>query len=277
MARPRKQGMDYFPLDVDMFQDDKFVEIAVEHGNERTTYVIIRLLAELYRVGCCYRWAEKDQKIFAHKIGLKITEVKKIIDTCLEANFFNREVYRTTGFLTSKGIQRRFFYSVRGRKEVSIPEGVLLINGESYTDSININYIIVKNSIEHNTNVSNVETLHISNISNVETKKPKETNEIDKSGNKKRLINESDHVLLSEPQIESAKQNYLEDGLDLYDLKLGVQILDTYATNHPKKFKKYISHYLVLIGWVKDEVLKKKKIAMDAERSETYLKNSVSR
>ena len=32
MARPRKQGIDYFPFDVDFFEDDKVALIEAEFG-----------------------------------------------------------------------------------------------------------------------------------------------------------------------------------------------------------------------------------------------------
>jgi len=32
MARPQKNGLDYFPLDVDMDQDDKIALIEAQHG-----------------------------------------------------------------------------------------------------------------------------------------------------------------------------------------------------------------------------------------------------
>ena len=32
MARPRKTGLDYFPFDVDFFEDEKIVAIAGEFG-----------------------------------------------------------------------------------------------------------------------------------------------------------------------------------------------------------------------------------------------------
>ena len=34
MARPQKAGIDYFPMDVDMDQDDKILLIEAEHGVE---------------------------------------------------------------------------------------------------------------------------------------------------------------------------------------------------------------------------------------------------
>lgn len=163
MARPKKQGMDYWPFDVDAPSDDKFVFVASRHGQERAWYVWTRLLCELYRVGCCYRWGPDDLATFAFKIGLPAAEAGPVIASCIQAGLFSKSVYEATGFLTSKGIQKRFFYTTRGRVQVTIPEGVLLIAKSELPDTLtvlirSIDHSIVKNSIEHISEVSNVET-----------------------------------------------------------------------------------------------------------------------
>ena len=48
--RPIKQGLDYFPLDVDMDTDDKIVLIESRYGSDGFT-VIIKLLMKIYRNG----------------------------------------------------------------------------------------------------------------------------------------------------------------------------------------------------------------------------------
>lgn len=63
---------------------------------------------------------------------------------------------------------------------------------------------------------------------------------------------------------------FKEHDLEAEDLTFGLQMLQTYAENNPKKFGKYKSHYMVMRGWVFDKVLDRKKRMLDLERSELY-------
>ena len=39
LARPRKDGLDYFPLDVDLFEDDKIKILKARYGADGITYL----------------------------------------------------------------------------------------------------------------------------------------------------------------------------------------------------------------------------------------------
>jgi len=70
------------------------------------------------------------------------------------------------------------------------------------------------------------------------------------------------------------KTNYAESGLEPHDMRAGIECLETYAVNNGKKFKGYVSHYLVLIGWVKGQIVETRRKTLDLERSEVYLLKS---
>lgn len=85
-------------------------------------------------------------------------------------------------------------------------------------------------------------------------------------------------VLVTDDEFEKLKnQHYQTDLLDHKDLADAFLALQTYAVNEPKKFKKYKSHYLVLIGWVKDKVMQSKKAALALARETSYLESSLER
>lgn len=48
MARPKKQGIDYFPLDVNFFSDVKIRKIARACGSQSTS-ILICLLCNIYK------------------------------------------------------------------------------------------------------------------------------------------------------------------------------------------------------------------------------------
>lgn len=127
MARPAKQGLDYFPMDVDMPEDDKMMALEVEHGPAACWY-IIKLWCSLFRVGYCYRWSEKDEKIFAHKCRIPVEELREYLRTAFEFEVFDHDVWTRTGFLTSKGIQRRYLEVVKKRKNVKIDSANWLLS-----------------------------------------------------------------------------------------------------------------------------------------------------
>ena len=50
MARPNKNGLDYFPLDVDFLEDEKMLAISGEFS-VKGEIITLRLLCEIYRNG----------------------------------------------------------------------------------------------------------------------------------------------------------------------------------------------------------------------------------
>ena len=50
MARPKKSGLSYFPLDVDFFEDPKIKILRARYGRDGIVFYIY-LLCEIYRQG----------------------------------------------------------------------------------------------------------------------------------------------------------------------------------------------------------------------------------
>ncbi len=79
MPRPTKDGLDYFPLDVDIDNDEKMELVEAKHGLLGFA-VIIRILMRIYRNGYCYPWTEKEQLLFSSRIGVELEQVREIIN-----------------------------------------------------------------------------------------------------------------------------------------------------------------------------------------------------
>ncbi|MBD5326805.1 MAG: DUF4373 domain-containing protein [Bacteroides sp.] len=108
MARPIKQGLDYFPFDVDFFNDEKIVAIAGEYGikGEITT---IKLLCAVYRNGYFIEWSEMLKfKLLKELPGVSTDLLENIIRRLVKWDFFDKNLFDTASILTSKGIQRRY-------------------------------------------------------------------------------------------------------------------------------------------------------------------------
>ena len=59
MARPTKTGLNYFPLDVDFFDDPRVGAVTVEHGTEGQAAVVM-LLCAIYRNGYYIEWTQEN-------------------------------------------------------------------------------------------------------------------------------------------------------------------------------------------------------------------------
>lgn len=270
MARPKKRGIDYWPHDVDMQHDDKFVRVAAKHGEERAWFVWTRLLSELYRVGLCYRWYPEDQEVFAHKLGLKPQEAIKVVNTCIKVGLFDEDTLLKTGYLTSTSIQRRFLYTIRGRKELRVPEGVLLVEAPE-TISLILKKSKEKESKEHISHVSD----GLSKVSNVETPnngKPQEKKPEEKPEQAPEL-KKYPPIKLFPHEVEKLKERYAEEGAMLRD---GIELLQAWAEKEPRQFAKLGgktgSHYLTLRGWPLERALALQTARNRQEKSEEHLR-----
>lgn len=127
MARPTRQGVDYFPLDI--YLDDKFKFIEIKFGLKGFA-VIIKLLQKIYSYGYWYGWEDDEKLIFAHENNIDVDLLENIISESLDRDIFNKSMYERYNILTSTGIQKRYQEIVKRRKNVEIVEEYLLIDGE---------------------------------------------------------------------------------------------------------------------------------------------------
>ena len=132
MARPIKDGVDYFPLDTDFFEDKKIKLIRAEFGTKGIV-VLLALFCEIYRdYGYWRKWDDDDCYLMAEAVGCGLTSenIKQVVQGCLRRSIFDRRVFQAFGVLTSAGIQRRYIRMLRSRKNISIiQEYWLLDNG----------------------------------------------------------------------------------------------------------------------------------------------------
>lgn len=101
MARPQKVGLDYFPLDVDIDQDDKVAIIEAQHGIVGFS-IVIKLLMKIYSEGYYYDWTEKEQILFAKRVNVDINDVNVIINDCVKWGLFEEVTFNEHKILTSK-------------------------------------------------------------------------------------------------------------------------------------------------------------------------------
>jgi len=134
MARPIKKGLDYFPLDVDFFTDDK-VEVVVGIHGLKAENIILRLYSKIYKEnGFWYSWGSEEQVLLSKRGNIALGLLGEIVAGCIKRGLFDETVFNRFGVLTSVGIQKRYFEILRSSKRKVLLSEVereyLLINSE---------------------------------------------------------------------------------------------------------------------------------------------------
>ena len=127
MARPQKIGLDYFPVDTNISDDDKIFYIESEHGIVGFG-VFIKLLTKIYDNSYFIEWNKFRQNVFARKFNVDINIVSDVVDVALECGLFDEKLYKNYTILTSSAIQNRYLKAVSRRSNVDLVEEFCLID-----------------------------------------------------------------------------------------------------------------------------------------------------
>lgn len=108
MARPRRKGLGYFPLDTHFMSDRKIQRLAQRYGCNGIC-IYIAVLCEAYGENGYYACYDGD---FCFDIGFTTGQdeklVKEIIEFCVQIRLFDSELMEYRQILSSVGIQQRF-------------------------------------------------------------------------------------------------------------------------------------------------------------------------
>lgn len=116
MARPVKIGIEYFSLDVDIFEDEKVIPVSSEFG-AKGECIIIRVLCAIYRNGYFAECSEAFKFKIAKQANLPESLVSEVISGLVRWGFFNKTVFDSFGVLTSRRIQKNWKTATRKRVE----------------------------------------------------------------------------------------------------------------------------------------------------------------
>ena len=108
MARPAKEGLDYFPHDTDAVNDEKIEALRALHGNDGYAFFFI-LLERIYRSPNCELIVSDAEtiQILARKVAVTEQKFNEMLITALKWGCFNKQAYENYGILTSNGIKKR--------------------------------------------------------------------------------------------------------------------------------------------------------------------------
>ena len=215
MARPQKEGLDYFPLDTDMdLQDDKIQLVEAKYGAAGFA-VLIKLLMKIYGEGYYYKWGENEGLLFSKRVNVDINTVNDVVNDLVKWGMFDTGIFKKYGVLTSNGIQKRFWEVAKRRNDVIIKKEFWVHDVDIILVSANINLINVDGGTQRIV--------------------------------KKRIVKESkeyisaQHLSMTKDEYEKLTSEYGQQSVD--------DKID-YARNYAK-LKNYNSLYLTLNNWLK--------------------------
>ena len=136
MARPRKDGLDYYPMDVNFLGDIKVKKVIRSHGIQAVA-VILHLLGTVYRDNGYYATYDDDLLfITADELNLEEKYVKEVVEKLLEVDFFNKEQAKKNKVLTSIGIQERYRKATERRISVNIKDSLCIQKPHSSEENV---------------------------------------------------------------------------------------------------------------------------------------------
>jgi hypothetical protein len=137
MARTAKNGIGYFPLDTDFFQDEKIQFVSARFGMKGEA-ITVRLLCKIYRNGYYVEFNDDTALLFAKSVGdgCQDSLVKDVVQELLKRGFFNKSIFERFGILTGRSIQNRYFEAVKRYKKVDAVREYLLVD---VSEMINVN------------------------------------------------------------------------------------------------------------------------------------------
>ena len=148
MARPIKDGVSYWPFDVDMLEDRKFKLIRAEFGI-KGAYIALVILNSVYKDNGYYkRWDDDDCLMMSEDVGDGCSPqlVRVVLNGCVRRGLFDESRFQTFGILTSAGIQRRFLQMVKNSREkiVFIKEYLLIdLHDQGLSEGV-LNKVVLK-------------------------------------------------------------------------------------------------------------------------------------
>lgn len=200
MARPTKQGVDYFPIDCQF--DDKTELLIMENGSDAVS-VLVTLWQLIYNnEGYYINYSEDLFLLIKKRILLDPEITEKVILSAIKRGVFNEKLFIKYNILTSKAIQKRYFLAAKKKKNISVIENYLL---EGVSDGGNSTYIRV-NDGGNSTNVKEKEEVK-EEVKEKETEETFPKPETTASGDEKKNL----------PSTKSTKKkDFIDELLELF-------------------------------------------------------------
>ena len=222
MARPLKQGLDYFPTDCSFYQDIKIRKLIKYNGGVQAVVVYHILLCMIYDKGYYIAWDSDIPFYLDEQTHLGEDYILKVINSAVELGLFDATMYKDQKVLTSSGIQKRYFAAwLNAKRKLSDNLPYLLVCLPSSQ--------IKKNKINSEGNLFSSEETHI-NSEEIKDK-TEETPENSEKSTQRKLKKRKDNLdSLDYPRDAREGERETKVSADVGDLKVCTSI-DEEVTN----------------------------------------------
>lgn len=249
MARPLKNGLDYYPLNVDFFSDIK-VRRLLKAGGSQSISILIALLGNIYRdEGYYMRWDNDMPFLIADLVGVTEGAVMETVNKAVLIGFFHAGLFERYKILTSKGIQARYLEAVSRRRQVFLIKNYLLLDVNVYNNVVLDEVIDSDNGVNVDNNSVNVCRSTQSKVKESKVKESKVVNTL--SGNptlesKKNIVVEVVEFLNQQtgalyrantPKTRRLIETRIKEGFGLDDFKIVIAKKSKQWLHDPKMSK----------------------------------------
>ena len=131
MARIKKQGLDYFPMDTNFMGDIRYRYIMKQEGEGAIT-VLLAIQSHIYGNEGYFVKVDKGflQGIETLMYQKNLEDILRIIRAAVDQGLYDEDIYNQHQVLTSTDIQRQFMFSTRRRNKSAIVEDYRLVTEE---------------------------------------------------------------------------------------------------------------------------------------------------
>ena len=147
MARPLKNGLMYFPMDVDFFKDRKIRSLKIKFGMDGVA-IYLYILCMIFDEDGYYLTTDEDFYLYIEDdTGISEDKARNILEFMCDRNMFDKSLAQNDNVLTSEEIQLKFQDAKKGSKrDFKVNRDYWLVSEEEtlgfikFTDSFSENF-----------------------------------------------------------------------------------------------------------------------------------------
>jgi hypothetical protein len=125
MARPRKSGLDYYPLDVNF--DKKYRLMRAKFGFAGVGFVDV-IHREIYKNSYYLEWDDDFVTLISHAFNSNNADIEMYLQHTIEYLFFDKKIFDQYSILTSAEIQSRFIFASQKRTSINMYKQLMLVD-----------------------------------------------------------------------------------------------------------------------------------------------------
>ena len=140
MARPKKEKLEYFSLDVDIFSNVRIKALMGNYGNDGFT-AYIRVLCDIYRSkGYYLEYSDDYISIFSKDLGFTKEKTMQIINyLCSRSLLTQRILTGSDKVVTAKSVQERYQNIMKSlKRDVFVDNRIWLLNSQETESCIKV-------------------------------------------------------------------------------------------------------------------------------------------